>query len=153
PTAHTDTARVCDPRDGAMSTILCIDDEPAVGVTLEQALRGMGHRPVVVATLEEGIRAAAREAFDLVISDDQLPDGTGADLVTALKLTGREVPVIVTSPYEVLDRARSAIRQGAVDYLTKPLRAEAVRIAVTNAIEVDRLRRVQEGFRREISAL
>ena len=136
-----------------MSTILCIDDEPAVSATLENALRGMGHRPVIAASLDEGIRAVAREAFDLIISDHQMPDGSGIDLLTALKRSGQDVPVIMTSSYHGVEQAVTSIRHGAVDYLTKPLRAEAVRIAVTNAIELDRMRRVNDDFQREISSL
>ena len=136
-----------------MSTILCIDDEPTVSATLENALRGMGHRPVLAASIDEGIRAVARETFDLIISDHQMPDGSGIDLLTALKRNGQDIPVIMTSSYHSVEQAVTSIRHGAVDYLTKPLRAEAVRIAVTNAIELDRMRRVNDDFQREISSL
>ena len=136
-----------------MSTILCIDDEPTVSATLENALRGMGHRPVIAASIDEGIRAVARETFDLIISDHQMPDGSGIDLLTALKRNGQDIPVIMTSSYHSVEQAVTSIRHGAVDYLTKPLRAEAVRIAVTNAIELDRMRRVNDDFQREISSL
>ncbi len=140
-------------KDGWMSTILCIDDEPAVSASLESALRGMGHRSVFAVSLDEGIRAVARESFDLIISDHQMPDGSGIDLLTALKRGGRDVPVIMTSSYHSVEQAVRSIRHGAVDYLTKPLRTEAVRIAVTNAIELDRMRRMNDDFQREISSL
>lgn len=136
-----------------MSTILCIDDEPAVSATLENALRGMGHRPVVAISIDEGIRAVSRETFDLIISDHQMPDGSGIDLLTTLKRNGQDIPVIMTSSYHSVEQAVTSIRHGAVDYLTKPLRAEAVRIAVTNAIELDRMRRVNDDCQREISSL
>jgi DNA-binding NtrC family response regulator len=136
-----------------MSSILCIDDEPTVGATLESALRGMGHRPVLASNLDEGIRAVTRESFDLIISDQQMADGTGIDLLSTLRQQGQDVPVIVTSPFNSVEQAVISIRHGAVDYLTKPLRAEALRIAVTNAIELDRMRRVNEDFQREISSL
>ena len=136
-----------------MSTILCIDDEPSVSATLENALRAMGHRPVIAASIDEGIRAVARETFDLIISDHQMPDGSGIDLLTTLKRNGNDIPVIMTSSYHSVEQAVTSIRHGAVDYLTKPLRSEAVRIAVTNAIELDRMRRVNDDFQREISSL
>src|SRR2546429_9893838 len=82
-------ARLADPGEPTMCTILCIDDEPAVSATLESSLRGMGHRPVVAATLDEGIRAVARESFDLIISDHQMPDGSGIDLLAALERNGQ----------------------------------------------------------------
>ena len=136
-----------------MSTILCIEDEPTVSATLENNLRAMGHRAVLAASIDEGIRAVARETFDLIISDHQMPDGSGIDLLAALKRNGQDIPVIMTSSYNSVEQAVTSIRHGAVDYLTKPLRSEAVRIAVTNAIELDRMRRVNDDFQREISSL
>ena len=136
-----------------MATILCIDDEPTVSAMLENALRGMGHRPVLAASIDEGIRAVSRESFDLIISDHQMPDGSGIDLMAALKRSGQDIPVIMTSSYHSVEQAVTSIRHGAVDYLTKPLRGEAVRIAVTNAIELDRMRRVNDDFQRELSGL
>ena len=136
-----------------MSTILCLDHETNVSATLEHALVGMGHRPVSAASIDEGMRAVARETFDLIISNHQLPDGSGLDLLSALKRSGKDIPVIMTSSYLGVEQAVTSIRHGAVDYLTKPLRAEAVRIAVTNAIELDRMRRVNDDFQREISSL
>ena len=136
-----------------MSTILCIDDEPTVSATLENNLRAMGHRAVLATSIDEGIRAVARETFDLIISDHQMPDGSGIDLLAALKRNGQDIPVIMSSSYNSVEQAVTSIRHGAVDYLTKPLRSEAVRIAVTNAIELDRMRRVNDDFQREISSL
>ena len=78
-----------------MSTILCIDDEPTVSATLENNLRAMGHRAVLASSIDEGIRAVARETFDLIISDHQMPDGSGIDLLAALKRNGQDIPVIM----------------------------------------------------------
>ena len=136
-----------------MSAILCIDDQPAVGATLAGALRQMGHRPVLAGTLEEGLQAVTTESIDLIISDQRLAYGAGIDLLSTLREQGYDIPVIVTSPFNSVEQAVISIRHGALDYLTKPLRAEAVRIAVTNAIELDRIRRVNEDIRREISSL
>ena len=136
-----------------MSTILCIDDEPGVRATLERALIGLGHRLVIAASLDEGIRALARETFDLILADHPMPDASGNDPLTALKRSGNLIPVILTSSQHSVEQAVTSIHHGAVDYLTKPLRAEAVRIAVTNAIELDRMRRLNDDFQREISSL
>jgi DNA-binding NtrC family response regulator len=136
-----------------MSTILCIDDEIAVTDRLELALRGMGHLPVLAPGLESALETMARDAVDLIIADHELPDGTGLDLLDALQRDGRDVPVILTSDYHSVEQVVSSLRHGAVDYLTKPLRAETLRIAVTKAIELDRMRRLNEGCQREIQSL
>jgi DNA-binding NtrC family response regulator len=136
-----------------MSTILCIDDEPAVGVSLEGALTSLGHRPVLAGSVVEGMAAVAIELPDLIISDYRMPEATGLDLLEQLRERGHDIPVIIMTGYASIEQAVLTIRHGAVDYLTKPLRAEALRIAVTNALEVARLRRENEDFRREISSL
>ena len=136
-----------------MATILCIDSETAVAEVIEGALQGTGHRILHHGTLADGLRSLSRDSVDLVMSSHQLPDGTGIQLLGAIREQGVEVPVIMTSPYSSIEQAVLSMRHGAVDYVTKPLRAEAVRIAVTNAIELDRMRRINEDYRSVISSL
>jgi DNA-binding NtrC family response regulator len=136
-----------------MPTILCIDDEPSVGVVLEQALTEIGHQPVLATSVDEGLEAVSRQSFDLIISDFRMPNATGIDLLNQLRQQGYDIPVIIMTGYSSVENAVLSMRHGAVDYLTKPLRAEALRIAVNNAIEVVRLRRENEDYRREISQL
>jgi DNA-binding NtrC family response regulator len=64
-----------------------------------------------------------------------------------------DTPVIIMTGYGSIEDAVMSMRRGAVDYLTKPLRQEALRLAVTNAIEIGRLRRENDDFRRKISDL
>jgi len=136
-----------------VATILCIDSESAVAGVLEGALEGAGHRVLHHGTLSDGLRSVTHDSVDLVVSSHQLPDGTGLQLLGALREQGFDVPVIMTSPHSSVEHAVLSMRHGAVDYVTKPLRAEAVRIAVTNAIELDRMRRINEDYRSVISSL
>ena len=136
-----------------MSTILCIESDPVVGGSLQQVLRDMGLGSVLVQTLAEGLRAASREPFDVLLAEHRLADGSGMDLLTALRANGLEVPVIITSCYQNVQEATRCLELGAVDVLTKPLRSEAVRIAVSKAIELDRMRRVNDDYQRELTRL
>ena len=136
-----------------MANILCIDDEPAVGVVLEHHLTQLGHTPTLVTAVEEALRALARQPFDLVISDDRMPGTSGIELIERLRQAGHDQPVVLMAAYTSIEGAVLAVRHGAVDYLSKPLRQEALRLAVTNAIEVTRLRRENDSFRRELGAL
>ncbi|MBK7366772.1 MAG: sigma-54-dependent Fis family transcriptional regulator [Candidatus Eisenbacteria bacterium] len=136
-----------------MSNILCIDDEPSVGVVLEHHLTEIGHHPVLATSVDEGLKAVREQPFDLIISDYRMPNATGLDLLELLRAQGYEIPVIIMTGYSSIEHAVMSIRHGAVDYLTKPLRQEALRIAVNNAIEVARLRRENEAYRREITSL
>jgi two-component system response regulator HydG len=136
-----------------MSTILCIDDEPSVGVTLEHTLVEFGHQAILATSVSEGLKVLAQQSVDLILSDYRMPDATGLDLLEALRQQGFEVPVIIMTGYSSIEHAVLSMRHGAVDYLTKPLRQETLRIAVTNALEVNRLRRENDEFRRELNSL
>ncbi|HWA17019.1 MAG TPA: sigma-54 dependent transcriptional regulator [Gemmatimonadales bacterium] len=134
-----------------MATILCVDDEPATGVVLEHHLTKIGHRPLLAASVEEAIKTIARTPVDLIIADYRMPKATGLDLLGVLEKEGYQVPVIIMTGYSSIEHAVISIKSGAIDYLTKPIRPETLEIAVTQALEVMRLRRENEQFRREIN--
>ena len=134
-----------------MATILCVDDEPATGVVLEHHLSKIGHRPLLAASVEEALRTIARAPVDLIIADYRMPEATGLDLLSVLEKEGYQIPVIIMTGYSSIEHAVVSIKSGAIDYLTKPIRPETLEIAVTQALEVVRLRRENEQFRREIN--
>jgi len=130
-----------------------VDDEPAVGAVLEHVLGDLGHESVLSGSVDEAIQHLTQQRVDLIISDCIMPGRDGFELLDYLREQGLEIPIIIMSGYSSVEHAVVAMRRGAVDYLTKPLRAESIRIAVKNALEVDRLRRENEEARREIIAL
>lgn len=133
-----------------MATILCVDDEPSVGVILEHALAKIGHRPLLVSSVEEAMKTVGRTPLDLIIADYRMPKLTGLDLLGLLEKEGYRIPVIIMTGYSSIEHAVISIKTGAIDYLTKPIRSETLEIAVHQALEVVRLRRENETFRREI---
>lgn len=136
-----------------MATILCVDDEPSVGVVLEAALTKLGHTPVLATSVDEAMKAVGRQQFELIISDYRMPSATGLDLLSQLEKEGHQIPVIIMTGYSSVEHAVMSLRSGAIDYLTKPVRQETLRIAVTQALEVIRLRKENETFRQELSGL
>jgi DNA-binding NtrC family response regulator len=132
------------------ASILCIDDEPAVGVILEHTLTRAGHRPMLVTSVDEAMRVVARTPVDLVIADYRMPGLTGLDLLAQLQKERYKIQVIIMTGYSSIEHAVASIKAGAIDYLTKPIQAETLEIAVRQALEVARLRRENETFRREI---
>ncbi len=133
-----------------MATILCVDDEPSVGVILEHTLTKIGHRPLLVSSVEEAMQTVTRTPLDLIIADYRMPRLTGLDLLGLLEKEGYRIPVIIMTGYSSIEHAVMSIKTGAIDYLTKPIRSETLEIAVQQALEVVRLRRENETFRREI---
>jgi len=136
-----------------MATILCVDDEPSVGVVLEHTLSKIGHRPLLVSNVDDALKTVARGSVDLIIADYVMPRLNGIDLLKLLEKEGYGVPVIIMTGYSSIENAVISIKSGAIDYLVKPIRAETLEIAVNQALEVIRLRRENESFRSEIRKL
>jgi DNA-binding NtrC family response regulator len=136
-----------------MATILCVDDEPSVGVVLEHTLSKLGHRPILVSSVDDALATVARTRVDLIIADYVMPHLNGLDLLRMLEKEGYRIPVIIMTGYSSIENAVLSIKGGAIDYLTKPIRADTLEIAVTQALEVMRLRQENESFRSEIKKL
>ena len=133
-----------------MAMILCVDDEPAVSAIVEHGLTRLGHRCRLCSSVEEALDTVARSPFDLILADYRMPKKTGLDLLRLLEAEGYRIPVIIMTGYSSVEHAVASIKSGAIDYLTKPITPEALEIAVTQALEVVRLRRENETFRREL---
>jgi DNA-binding NtrC family response regulator len=121
-----------------MARILCVDPDVSQDRGLETALRAMGHTSVCASTLREGSQALRGEAISLAIVGSRLPDGSGLQLLDALRRERKEIPVIVTTDPADLENGMESLRRGAVACLLRPLRPEALRIAVANALAAER---------------
>ncbi len=136
-----------------MATILWVDDDAAVGLILDDTLRRAGHEPVGARHVAEALHVLERSAIDLVISDYRMPGITGLEFLTMLQREGHDVPVIMLTGHASIEHAVTAIKAGAVDYITKPVRPQQLELAVDQALEYVRLKRENEALRREVSAI
>ncbi|MHB8078887.1 MAG: sigma-54-dependent transcriptional regulator [Candidatus Krumholzibacteriia bacterium] len=130
-----------------MSRILIVDDEPALRRLLAVALRADGHEIAEAGTVAQARAALAARQFDLVITDQKLPDGDGLGLLAACREADATAPVIFITAYATVDLAVRAMRQGAFDVLPKPFEPDAVRVAVKRACERSTLLRENESLR------
>ena len=133
-----------------MATILYVDDEPSVGLILEDTLERAGHRPIGARNVPEALLALGQGGIDLIISDYRMPGITGLELLAMLQNEGFDVPLIMLTGYASIEHAVAAIKAGAVDYITKPVRPEQLELAVNQALEFARLRRENATLRREV---
>ncbi|HJQ19864.1 MAG TPA: sigma-54 dependent transcriptional regulator [Gemmatimonadaceae bacterium] len=133
-----------------MAQILYVDDEPAIGLILQDTLERMGHTAIGAGNVPEALAALAESDVDLVISDFRMPGLSGLEFIELLREQGRDVPVIMLTGYATIEHAVAAIKAGAVDYITKPLQADQLEHAVTTALELTRLKRENEALRREV---
>ena len=133
-----------------MATILYVDDEPSVGLILEDTLEQAGHVPVGARNVPEALQVLARGDIDLIISDYRMPGLSGLEFLSLLRREGYDVPLIMLTGYASIEHAVASIKAGAVDYITKPVRPQQLELAVEQALELVRLRRENDSLRREV---
>jgi len=149
----TSGRRWLEPDRTFLAKILCVDDEVAALERVEAALAAVGHTTVGVSNAEAALNVLARGDVDLVISDYRMPDGSGLGLLQSMVEGGVEAPLIMVTGHGSIEHAVAAMKDGAVDYITKPWTPEGLRIAVDQALQMVRLRRENAQLRQEISQL
>ncbi len=136
------------------STILIVEDDVDTAMLFRDALIVRGFSSEVVLSAEECLARLAATAIDLVVTDVQMPGTNGIELCRMIRERHPEVLSIVVTGVGGLDTAIAAIRAGAYDYLVKPVKVDALAVAVARALETLSLRRevkrLREGGERPI---
>ena len=133
-----------------MASILYVDDDPSVGLILQDTLERAGHHTVGARNVPEAFQVLARGGIDLIISDYRMPGLSGLEFLNLLARDGYDIPLIMLTGYASIENAVASIKAGAVDYITKPIRPQQLELAVDQALEFVRLRRENEALRREV---
>lgn len=103
--------------------ILVVDDEESLRLTFQIFLDREGYGPVVTAaTFDEALALIERQSFDLIISDIVMDGASGIDLLRRVREKGLECPVVIVTGYPNISTATEAVRLGAFDYLSKPVK-------------------------------
>ncbi|MCB0716905.1 MAG: sigma-54-dependent Fis family transcriptional regulator, partial [Bacteroidetes bacterium] len=105
-------------------TVLLIDDEQAQRISLERFLKRRGYVVHAAASGEEALDIVQRETIDLVITDFRMPGLTGLDVLERVKELNPDIEVVVLTAYGNVDDAVAIMKQGAYDYLSKPVDLE-----------------------------
>lgn len=104
-----------------MPALLLIEDEAIMGASLVQRFELEGYQVLWARTIQQAQSMLEQTAFDAVVSDVRLPDGSGEDLFMASgRLANSTPPWLFTTAYASVDRAVAMMHAGAYDYLTKP---------------------------------
>jgi DNA-binding NtrC family response regulator len=144
-TVHSVSSR---PKSGR---ILIVDDEANARTALAELLREEGY---AVETAADGFKALPKlEEFepDLLLTDLKMPGMDGIALMRKAHQNDPQLAVIVMTAFGAVDTAVSAMRQGALDYLTKPLNLEELTISVERTLERRRLQRETGQLRQRLS--
>ena len=121
--------------------VLIIDDEEAIRFSLRGILEDEGYEVLEAGSAEEGLALVDSAAPDLVFLDVWLPGMDGLAAQETLHAAHPELPVIIISGHGSIETAVTAIRQGAYDFIEKPLSLDKVVIIAARALETGSLRR------------
>jgi DNA-binding NtrC family response regulator len=131
-------------------SILVIDDDRIILDSLCEFLSLEGFRTEGVETLKSALARMQEENYSLVITDVNLPDGDGLELLDIIRKKYPQTVVIVITGYGTIESAVKAIKLGAYDYLTKPIIDDELRLVVERAIKQQSLISENEGLRLQL---
>ncbi|UQA57766.1 sigma-54-dependent transcriptional regulator [Polyangium aurulentum] len=127
--------------------ILVVEDDGPLAELFVGIASSRGHRAGSVGTLAEARARVEAGDVDLVLTDMRLPDGDGLDFIAWMRKADPRVVIVAVTAFGSIERAVLAVRQGAYDFLTKPVEPAVLAVALDRAIEARRLRGEVEALR------
>lgn len=139
------------PSDKRLATILAVDDDKSLCTLLAHHLEGRSFRLLTAHDKAQALYASRRHRIEVVLLDQQLPDGRGVDLCAAILKQHVGAKIIFMTAYPSFRNAVDALKAGAHDYLSKPFELEELDLALNRClrtIDLERVEKVQAYHRR-----
>ncbi|MEM9462556.1 MAG: sigma-54 dependent transcriptional regulator [Myxococcota bacterium] len=130
--------------------VAILDDEPRLCEVLAMVLRRAGHQVQTYGRPQDCLDALERDGFDLLLTDLKMPGMDGVEVTRRARALQPELPVVLLTAYATVQTAVAAMKEGACDYLTKPIDNEVCRAAVARALEQTRLTRQNRHLRAQV---
>ncbi len=134
--------------------VLLIDDEPEFIETLGERMMSRGMNVTSTTSAQEGIKAAQKQNFDVVVLDLQMPDMDGLETLKALKQNNPDIQVILLTGHATVEKGISAMKLGAMDLLEKPAdisvltdkihKAQTTKMILVEKKASDRIKKIME---------
>ncbi|HKI52371.1 MAG TPA: sigma-54 dependent transcriptional regulator [Geothermobacteraceae bacterium] len=134
-----------------MKSILLIDDDDSLRRVTEYNLSQSGYRVETASNGQNGLELFRRQRPAMVVTDVQMPDISGIEVLRAVKQERPETLVIVVTAFGTVEKAVEAMRLGAFDYLTKPFCRDALCLTVEKAFAYRDLREENVRLRLELA--
>jgi DNA-binding NtrC family response regulator len=115
-------------------TILIVDDEPSQRELLDGFVGSLGFDAKQAASGEEALEMIRQQTPDLVLLDVRLPGMSGIETLTEIRNQWEDIPVLLITAYADLRQAVSAVKQGAADYLAKPVDLDELEVAISDTL-------------------
>ncbi|HSF15056.1 MAG TPA: sigma-54 dependent transcriptional regulator [Vicinamibacteria bacterium] len=131
--------------------ILIVDDDASFRRVVEYSLHEERYETSSFGDAEEALRAFLETEFSVVITDMRMPRLSGLDLLTRMQAVAPEVPIVVVTGHAEVDNAVEAMREGAFDYLQKPVNRDELKLVVKRALEMRKLKHENRELRKAVS--
>jgi DNA-binding NtrC family response regulator len=128
-------------------TVLIVDDRLPLCESLQASLEERGYRALIATTGSQALASFTAERVDAVFLDVRLGEEDGLEVFSRLKAVDPLVPVIVVTGYGTVESAVAAIKDGAFDYLQKPIQVEKLLKVLENALRLSALERENRELR------
>ena len=129
----------------ATSTILVIDDDVDLRNSLGRLLRSVGLNAKLFASVSDFLKSEPTEGPSCLVLDVRLPGQSGLEFQRDLASAGRELPIIFITGHGDIPMSVQAMKSGAIEFLTKPIRDQELLDAIQCGLTRDRVRRETEG--------
>jgi two-component system, NtrC family, response regulator PilR len=133
------------------SRVLVVDDEESIREFLEIMLRKEGYEVTCAEDGQKALETIKKKSIDLVISDLQMPNMTGIELLRNVKDQYPEMLFMMITAFGTTETAVEAMKLGAYDYITKPFKIDEVRINIANALRSKNLEVENRTLKKELS--
>ncbi|HEY1099158.1 MAG TPA: sigma-54 dependent transcriptional regulator, partial [Myxococcota bacterium] len=122
-------------------SILVVDDDPAAAAMLQEQLQDDGYVVDAVTSGKAALARAKEQAYALIVSDIEMPDLRGVDLLREILVARPQQLVLLVTAFGSIDLAVACVKNGACDFITKPYRSEVMSHAVARALRERHLRK------------
>jgi len=136
-----------------MPKILLIDDEEVILRVLSMSLKSDGHDVVTADCGEKGLEVFEEESPQIVLTDIKMPGMDGLEVLRRIKALKPEVEVIIITGHGDIDAAIEALQNGASDFINKPVKDEALSVALKRAEEKLSIRRQLEEYTFDLESM
>ena len=137
-----------------MADVLLVEDKDSLRVVLRRTFEARGLTVAEASDTYEARRLLGSTRFLVVVTDLRLPAGSGFEVLAAARESDAETPVIVMTAFGTIEDAVRAMKEGAADFLTKPVDTEHLMLLLDRAIERRRLRTdyvlLKEDYQRRV---
>ena len=134
------------------NTILVVDDDLAHRTMLRTLLGGWGYDVAEANDGQSALEAVHKKPFDLILMDIRMVKVSGLEALVEIKRFNPAIPVIIMTAYASVETAVKALKEGAYDYLTKPLDFDELKIIMERAMEHSRLQEENRYLRESLAS-